>query len=196
MNIESVRLFHRFGGGRCKLKKCSVLCCNVFDACTISNDASAKSKFVLNVMSEPIIDLFVVAIPPPRNRDWRWNDITSNPLGANLTVFALSPWAMFRSQIEVNAIIFNLRWYFATHTSHIVALHWLCFKWSNNEWILILSIRFNKSNWTVAAWKMISNVLILEAINSGKANQGCLRTYRKNLSAHVRINWYLSVRLW
>ena len=34
----SVRLFHRFGGGRYKHKKCSVLCCKVIDACTTSND--------------------------------------------------------------------------------------------------------------------------------------------------------------
>ena len=35
---ESVRLFRRFGGGRCRQKKCSVLCCIVIDACTTSND--------------------------------------------------------------------------------------------------------------------------------------------------------------
>ena len=31
-------LFHRFGGGRYRQKKCSVLCCRVIDACTTSND--------------------------------------------------------------------------------------------------------------------------------------------------------------
>ena len=40
--IESVRLFRRFGGGRYKPKKCSMLCCRVIDACTISNDVRVK----------------------------------------------------------------------------------------------------------------------------------------------------------
>ena len=47
----------------------SVLCCNVIDACTTSNDVSVKSKFVLNVMLEPKVDSYAVAIPPPRDRD-------------------------------------------------------------------------------------------------------------------------------
>ena len=36
----SVRLFHLFGGGRYRqmYDRCSVLCCNVIDACTTSND--------------------------------------------------------------------------------------------------------------------------------------------------------------
>ena len=38
VNIESVRLFRRFGGGRYRQIKCSVLCCRVIDACTTSND--------------------------------------------------------------------------------------------------------------------------------------------------------------
>ena len=38
VNIESVRLFRRFGGGRYRQKKCRVLCCKVIDACTTSND--------------------------------------------------------------------------------------------------------------------------------------------------------------
>ena len=42
-------------------------------------------------MFEPNVDLYSVAIPPPRDRDWRGNDFTSNPLGANSTVFASSP---------------------------------------------------------------------------------------------------------
>ena len=46
---------------------------------------------VLNVMLEPKIDLFIVAIQPPRDRDLLGNDFTSNPLGANSTVFASSP---------------------------------------------------------------------------------------------------------
>ena len=66
---QSVRLFRRFGGGRYKRKKCSVLCCKVIDACTTSNDVWVKSKFVLNVMLEPKVDLYAVAIPPPRDRD-------------------------------------------------------------------------------------------------------------------------------
>ena len=33
-----VRLFRWFGGGRCRQKKCSVLCCKVIDACSTSND--------------------------------------------------------------------------------------------------------------------------------------------------------------
>ena len=31
-------LFHWFGGGRYKHKKCSMLCCIVIDGCTTSND--------------------------------------------------------------------------------------------------------------------------------------------------------------
>ena len=38
-NIESVRLFRRFGGGRYKQKNYSGLFCKVIDACTTSNDA-------------------------------------------------------------------------------------------------------------------------------------------------------------
>ena len=38
VSIEPVRLFCRFGGGWCKQKKYSVLCCGVIDACTTSND--------------------------------------------------------------------------------------------------------------------------------------------------------------
>ena len=64
-----VRLFRRFGGGRYRQNKCSVLCCKVIDACTISNDVRVKSKFVLNMMLEPKVDLYTVAIPPPRDRD-------------------------------------------------------------------------------------------------------------------------------
>ena len=42
--------------------------------------------FVLSVMLVPKVDLYIVAIPPTRDRDWRVNDFTSNPLGANSTV--------------------------------------------------------------------------------------------------------------
>ena len=38
VNIESARLFRRFGEERYKQKKCSVLCCRVIDACSTSND--------------------------------------------------------------------------------------------------------------------------------------------------------------
>ena len=38
VNIESVRLFRRFGVGRYKHTKYSALCCRVIDACTTSND--------------------------------------------------------------------------------------------------------------------------------------------------------------
>ena len=38
VNIESVRLFRRFGVGRYTHKKCSVLCSKVIDACINSND--------------------------------------------------------------------------------------------------------------------------------------------------------------
>ena len=69
--IESARLLRRFGGGRYRQKKCSVLCCKVIDACTTSNDAWVKSKFVLNVMLESKVHLYSVAIPPSRDRDWR-----------------------------------------------------------------------------------------------------------------------------
>ena len=77
-----------------KQKKCSVLCCGVIDACTTSNDVLVKSKYVLNAMLGPKVDLYTVAIPPLRERDWRGNYFTSNPLGANSTVFAWSPWAL------------------------------------------------------------------------------------------------------
>ena len=63
------KMFRRFGGGRYRQKKCSVLCCKVIDACTNSNEVCAKSKFVLNVMLEPKVDLHTVAIPPPRDRE-------------------------------------------------------------------------------------------------------------------------------
>ena len=72
-------------------KKCSVLCCIVIVAWSTSNDVRVRSKFALNVMLELKVDLYTVAIPPPRDRDWRGNDLTSNPLGANSTVFASSP---------------------------------------------------------------------------------------------------------
>ena len=32
------KVFCRFGGGRYRQKKCSVLCCKVIDACTTSNN--------------------------------------------------------------------------------------------------------------------------------------------------------------
>ena len=50
-------------------EKFSVLCSKVIDACTTSNDVRVKSKFVLNVMLEPKVHLYTVAIPPPRDRD-------------------------------------------------------------------------------------------------------------------------------
>ena len=46
-----------------------MLCCKVIDACSTSNDVCVKSKFVLNVMLEPKVDLHAVAIQPPRDRD-------------------------------------------------------------------------------------------------------------------------------
>ena len=46
-----------------------MLCCRIIDACTTSNDVRVKSKFALNVMLEPKVDLYAVAIPPPRDRD-------------------------------------------------------------------------------------------------------------------------------
>ena len=57
-----------------------MLCCNVIDTCTASNDMCVKSKFVLNVMLESKIDLYVVAIPLPRDRHLRGNYFTYNPL--------------------------------------------------------------------------------------------------------------------
>ena len=45
-------------------------------------------------MLVPNVDLHAVAIPTPRDRDRRGNDFTSNPLGANSTVFASSPGAL------------------------------------------------------------------------------------------------------
>ena len=90
-NIESVRLFRRLGEVRCKQKKYIVLCCRVFDAFTTSNDVLIISKFVLNVMLEPKIDLYIAAIPPPGDRDWRGNDFTSNPPGVNSAVLTSSP---------------------------------------------------------------------------------------------------------
>ena len=67
VNIEWVRLFCLYGGGRYKQKKCSVLCCRVIDACTTLNNVGVKSKFVLNVMLEPKIDMCIVTIPPPQD---------------------------------------------------------------------------------------------------------------------------------
>ena len=115
VNIESIRLFCRLGGWRHKQKKCSVLrckvidacttscsvlCCIVIDACTTSNDVWVSLKFVLNVMLEPKTDLFIVEIPPPRNRDWHENDFTSNPLGANSTVLVSSPWTLSHVSVK------------------------------------------------------------------------------------------------
>ena len=68
-----------------------MLCCKIIDACTTSNDVCVRSKFALNVILEPKIDLFIVAIPPSRDSDHRGNNFTSNPLDANSTVFASSP---------------------------------------------------------------------------------------------------------
>ena len=65
----TARLFRRFGGGRYKQKKCGELCCIIIDACTTSNDVRVKSRFVFIVMLEPKIDLYIVAIQPPRDRD-------------------------------------------------------------------------------------------------------------------------------
>ena len=59
---------------------------------------------------------------------------------------------------EVNAIIFYKRWYFTTFTSHIIALHRLCIKWSHNEWMQIMFLPFYTSTWTMTAWKMIFNL--------------------------------------
>ena len=50
-------------------RKDVVLCCRAIDACTTSNDVCVRSNFVLNVMLESKIDLYIVAIPPPRDRD-------------------------------------------------------------------------------------------------------------------------------
>ena len=48
------------------------------------------SKIVLNVMLEPKVDLYTVAIPPPQDCDLRGNDFRPNPLGANSKNFASS----------------------------------------------------------------------------------------------------------
>ena len=37
-------------------------------------------------MFEPKVDLYPVAIEPSQDRDWRRNDFTSNPLGANIVI--------------------------------------------------------------------------------------------------------------
>ena len=37
-----------------------MLCCKVIDACTTLNDVRVKSKFVLNVMLEPKVDLHIL----------------------------------------------------------------------------------------------------------------------------------------
>ena len=75
VDMESVRLFRLLGGGRYKQKKCSVLCCRVIDTCTTSNEVGVMSMSVLNVMLEPKIDLYIVAIPPPRDRECRGNEL-------------------------------------------------------------------------------------------------------------------------
>ena len=52
-------------------------------------------------MLEPKVDLYTIAIPPPRERDWRGNDFTSSPIGANSTVFASSPWALSHVSVTI-----------------------------------------------------------------------------------------------
>ena len=48
----------------------NIVCCTLkYDACTTSNDVRAKSKFVLYVILEHKMDLNIVAIPLPRDRD-------------------------------------------------------------------------------------------------------------------------------
>ena len=50
--------------------------------------------FVLNVMLQPKIHLYIIATSPPRDHELRLSDFTSDPLGANLIVFASSPKAL------------------------------------------------------------------------------------------------------
>ena len=50
----------------------------------------SKIKFVLNVVLEPKLDLYIVAILMPQYCDWHGNYFTSSPLVANSIVFALS----------------------------------------------------------------------------------------------------------
>ena len=56
-------------------------------------------------MLEPKIDLHTVAIPPPRDCDWRGNDFTSNPLGTNSTVVASSPWTLGHVFVLIEATV-------------------------------------------------------------------------------------------
>ena len=74
--------------------KCSVHRDRDINARTTSNDVWVKSKFVLSVMLQPLLDLDMAAIPLIRNRDWRGSDIVNNPLCDNSTIFALSPCAL------------------------------------------------------------------------------------------------------
>ena len=54
----------------------------------------SKIKVFLNVMFEPRIDLYIVAIYRPRDRDCRGNDFVLNTFGVNSIIFASSPFAL------------------------------------------------------------------------------------------------------
>ena len=58
-------------------------------------------------MLEPKIDLYIVAIPPPRDSDWRANDFTTNPLGFNSSFcfITLSTKPCFSHKKDVNTIL-------------------------------------------------------------------------------------------
>ena len=45
-----------------------MLCCRLIDASTTSNDVRVKSKFALNAVFEPKVDLHISAIRPTRDR--------------------------------------------------------------------------------------------------------------------------------
>ena len=80
--------------------KNAVLCWRVIDAWTTLNEAWVKSKFALNAMLEPNVDLYIVAIPPPWDHDWCGNDLKSNQVVANSTVCTLSPWALSHVSVK------------------------------------------------------------------------------------------------
>ena len=116
-NVKQLQINHRdgmivsaFGGGLRKPKKCSVLCCRIINISTTTNDVRLLSMFLMNVMLPHKVYFNIVAIQPPRVRDWRGNDISTNPLGRNATVFVrhFSTKPCFIDKNDVRVIAFYI----------------------------------------------------------------------------------------
>ena len=83
-------------------------------------------------MLEPIVDLYTVAIPPPRDRDWRGNDFTSNFI---LSRIDCCNSLLFGSTHDVSSHLQRIQNYAArvilrlpkssSITIHLKLLHWL-----------------------------------------------------------------------